>query len=41
MVISTIKKFDENIVLLKTIKEKNPHTIVILISHHVEEAIKL
>ena len=41
MVISTIKKFDENMVLLKTLKELNPHLIVILVSHHVEEAIKL
>lgn len=41
MVISTIKKFDENMVLLKTVKEHNPHLITILLSNHVEEAIKL
>ena len=41
MIISTIKKFDENMVLLKTLKDLNPHLIVILISHYVEEAIKL
>lgn len=41
MIISTIKRFDENIVLLKTLKEMNPKLIVILISMHVEEAIKL
>lgn len=41
MIISTIKRFDENMVVLKTIKEKNPELIIILISHHVEEAIKL
>lgn len=41
MIISTIKKFDENMVVLKTLKDLNPHLIVILVSHHVEEAIKL
>ena len=41
MIISTIKKFDENMVVLKTIKEKHPHIIIILVSNHVQEAIKL
>ncbi|MFA5748044.1 MAG: cation:proton antiporter [Candidatus Absconditabacterales bacterium] len=41
MVISTVKKFDENMILLKAMKEMNPHLIVILLSNHVHEAIKL
>jgi Trk K+ transport system NAD-binding subunit len=41
MVISTIKKFDENMILLKTLKNLNPKMIVILISIHVEESIRL
>jgi voltage-gated potassium channel Kch len=41
MIISTIKKFEDDIVLLKTIKTNNPHIIVILVSNHVQESIKL
>jgi Trk K+ transport system NAD-binding subunit len=41
MIISTIKKFDENIILLKTIKQNNKKTIIILVSNHIHEAIKL
>jgi Trk K+ transport system NAD-binding subunit len=41
MVISTIKKFDENIILLKTIKQQNKQTIIVLVSNHIHEAIKL
>ena len=41
MIISTIKKFDENMVLLKTMKQKNKNLIVILVSNHVQEALKL
>ena len=41
MIISTVKKFDENMVLLETIKKDHPHIIVILLSNHVQEAIKL
>ena len=41
MIISTIKKFDENMILLKTIKSKNKSLIVILVSNHVQEALKL
>lgn len=41
MVISTIKKFDENMTLLKTFKTQNPDIIIILISNHVQESIKL
>lgn len=41
MVMSTIKNFDENMVLLKTIKKHNPKLIVILIANQIHEAIKL
>jgi len=40
MIISTIKSYDDTILLLKTVKKHNPHVIVILISHNTEEAIK-
>lgn len=41
MIISTVKKFDENMVLLKTMKQHKKNLIIILVSNHVEEAIKL
>ena len=41
MIISTIKKFDENIILLKTIKQQNKKTIIVLVSNNIHEAIKL
>jgi len=41
MIISTVKKFDENMILLKTIKQHNPNLIIILVSNHIHEAIKL
>lgn len=41
MVISSLKKFDENMVLLKNIKSKNNDVIVVLVSNHIQEAIKL
>jgi len=41
MIISTIKTFDENMVLLKTIKQNNPELIIVLICNHINEAIKL
>lgn len=41
MIISTIKKFDENMTLLKTCKTTNPKLIVILLSNHIQESIKL
>ncbi len=41
MIISTVKKIDENIVLLKTIKQHNPNLIIILVSNHIHEALKL
>lgn len=41
MIISTVKKFDENMILLKTIKQIHPSIIVILVSNHIQEAIKL
>lgn len=41
MIISTIKKFEDNMVLLKAIKADSPHIIVIVISNHVQESIKL
>lgn len=41
MIISTVKKFDENMVLLKTIKQHMPNLIIVLVSNHIHEAIKL
>jgi len=41
MIISTVKVFDENMVLLKTIKQHNPNLIIILVSNQIHEAIKL
>ncbi len=41
MIISTIKTFDENMVLLKTLKQHSPKLIIILVSNHIYEAIKL
>jgi hypothetical protein len=41
MIISTVKNFDENMVLLKTVKVHASHLIVILVSNHIHEAIKL
>lgn len=41
MIISTIKKFDENMTLLKIFKVHNPNLILILLSNHVQESIKL
>jgi len=41
MIISTIKTFDENMILLKTIKKHNPKLIIVLVSNHIHEAIKL
>ena len=41
MIISTVKTFDESIVLLKTIKQHRPNLIIILVSNQIHEAIKL
>ena len=41
MIISTIKTFDENMVLLKTIKKNNPELIIVLVCNHIHEALKL
>jgi len=41
MIISTVKNFDENMILLKTIKQHNPNIIIILVSNHIHEALKL
>src|SRR5574344_2011156 len=41
MVISTVKNFDENMVLLKTLKQHYSDLIIILVSNHICEAIKL
>jgi hypothetical protein len=41
MIISTVKNFDDNMVLLKTTKQHNPNLIIILVSNHIHEAIKL
>jgi hypothetical protein len=40
MIISTIKNYDDTILLIKTMKKNNPHIILILISHNTDEAIK-
>lgn len=40
MIISTIKDYDDTLLLLKTIKKHNSHVIVVLISHNTDEAIK-
>lgn len=41
MIISTIKNFDEDILLLKTMKKTNPNLILVFVSNHLEEALKL
>jgi hypothetical protein len=41
MGISTVKNLDENMVLLKTIKQDKPNMIVVLVANHIHEAIKL
>ena len=41
MIISSIKKFDENMVLLKTMKKHNKNMIIILVANYIQEAIKL
>ncbi len=41
MIISTVKEFDESMALLKTIKPDNRNIIIVLISNHIQEAIKL
>ena len=41
MIISTVKTFEENIVLLKTIKQHHSNLIIILVSNQIHEAIKL
>lgn len=41
MIISTVKGFDENMVVLKTIKQYNPNLIIVLVSNHIQEALKL
>lgn len=41
MIVDTVKKFDENMVLLKTIKQHNPGLIIVLVSNQIHEAIKL
>lgn len=41
MIISTVKNFDENMILLKIIKQRHPNLIIILVSNHIHEAIKL
>ncbi len=41
MIISTIKNFDENMIVLKTIKQQNSKIIIVLVSNHIQEAIKL
>gem|GEM_PF-1928930 len=41
MIISTIKNFDEDMLLLKTIKKTNKNLILVFVSNHLEEALKL
>ena len=41
MIISTIKNFDEDILLLKTMKNHNKNLIVVFVANHLEEALKL
>jgi len=41
MIISTVKTFDESMILLKTIKQHSPNLIIILVSNQIHEAIKL
>lgn len=41
MIISTVRNFEENIILIKTIKYTHKHIIIVLVSNHVEESIKL
>jgi len=41
MVISTIKNFDENIILLRMLKEKNHNLIIVLVANQIHEAIQL
>lgn len=41
MIISTIKNFDEDMLLLKTMKKTNKNLILVFVSNHLEEALKL
>lgn len=41
MIISTVRVFEENVILLKTIKSVHKHIIIVLVSNHLEESIKL
>jgi CPA2 family monovalent cation:H+ antiporter-2 len=41
MIISTVKNFEESIILLKTIKSMHKHIIIVLVSNHVQESIRL
>jgi len=39
MIVSTIKDYDANMLLLKYMKRHNPHIIIIIVSHNTEQAI--
>lgn len=41
MIISTVRSFEENVILLKTIKYVHKHIIIVLVSNHMWESIKL
>jgi hypothetical protein len=41
MVISTLKDLDANLLLINTVKKANPKTIVLALSHQVDEALRL
>lgn len=40
MVISTVKTFEDNLTILENVKKRNPKIIMVIVSLHVEEAIK-
>lgn len=41
MIISTIKDYEDNLTLIENVKKKHKHIIIILMSHHADEAIDL
>jgi voltage-gated potassium channel Kch len=41
MVISTLKDLDTNLLLINTIKKTNPRSILIVLSHQIDEALRL
>lgn len=41
MVVSTIPELETNVLIINTIKQKNKNTVIIVVAHQIEEAIKL